>query len=75
MRLRAALERSFQVGDVSVQVDARVGIAPFPDHAPDGVGLLQRAHVAMYEAKRMRTGHDVYASARDRHSRQRLSVI
>jgi EAL domain-containing protein (putative c-di-GMP-specific phosphodiesterase class I) len=29
----------------------------------------------MYEAKRLRTGHEVYASARDRHSRQRLSLI
>jgi predicted signal transduction protein with EAL and GGDEF domain len=75
LRLRAALERSFQVGDVSVQVDASVGIALFPDHAPDGVGLLQRADVAMHEAKRMRTGHEVYASARDRHSRQRLLLI
>jgi diguanylate cyclase len=75
LRLRAALERSFRVGDVSVHVDASVGIALFPDHAGDGVGLLQRADVAMYEAKRMRTGHEVYASARDRHSRQRLTLI
>ena len=63
LRLRAALERSFQVGDVSVHVDASVGIALFPDHARDGAGLLQRADVAMYEAKRMRTGHEVYASS------------
>ena len=56
-------------------MDASVGIALFPDHAPDGVGLLQRADVAMYEAKRMRTGHEVYASARDRHSRQRPPLI
>jgi len=53
---------SFRSGDVSVQVDASVGIALFPDHAPDRVGLQQRAEVAMYEAKRMRTGHEVYAS-------------
>jgi diguanylate cyclase len=75
LRVRAALERSFQVGDVSVHVDASVGIALFPDHARDGSGLLQRADVAMYEAKRMRTGHEVYASTRDHHSRQRLSLI
>ncbi|MFL5860873.1 MAG: putative bifunctional diguanylate cyclase/phosphodiesterase [Solirubrobacteraceae bacterium] len=75
LRLRAALERSFEVGDVAVHVDASVGITLFPDHARDAVGLLQRADVAMYEAKRMRTGHEVYASARDRHSRQRLSLI
>ena len=65
----------FRSGTYGVQVDASVGIALFPDHAPDGVGLLQRADVAMYEAKRMRTGHEVYASARDRHSRQRAVAV
>ena len=39
------------------------------------MGLLQRADVAMYEAKRMRTGHEVYLAGRDRHSRQRLALV
>ncbi len=75
LRLRTALERSFEVGDIAVHVDASVGIAVFPEHARDAPGLLQRADVAMYEAKRTRTGHEVYVAARDRHSRQRLSLI
>ena len=75
LRLRAALERSFEVGDISVHIDASVGIAIFPEHSRDALGLLQRADVAMYEAKRMRTGHEVYLSSRDRHSRQRLALI
>jgi diguanylate cyclase len=75
LRLRSALERSFQVEDIVVHVDASVGIALFPDHAPDPIGLLQRADVAMYEAKRMRTGHEVYLASRDRHSRERLALI
>ena len=75
LRLREALERSFAVGDIAVHVDASVGIAVFPDHAADALGLLQRADVAMYEAKRVRTGHEVYVAARDHHSRQRLSLI
>jgi diguanylate cyclase len=29
----------------------------------------------MYEAKRLRTGHEVYLASRDRHSRQRLTLI
>ena len=29
----------------------------------------------MYEAKRMRTGHEVYLPSRDRHSRQRLALV
>ncbi|MBV9192802.1 MAG: bifunctional diguanylate cyclase/phosphodiesterase [Solirubrobacterales bacterium] len=75
LRMRAALERSFEVADIAVHVDASVGIALFPDHAEDAPGLLQRADVAMYEAKRIRSGHEVYVAARDRHSRQRLALI
>jgi diguanylate cyclase len=75
LRLRAALERPFEVGDIRVHIDASVGIALFPEHAGDALGLLQRADVAMYEAKRMRTGHEVYLPSRDRHSRQRLRLV
>ena len=52
LRLRAALEQSFEVGGLHVHIDASVGIALFPHHAHDALGLLQRADVAMYEAKR-----------------------
>jgi diguanylate cyclase len=75
LRVRGALEQSFQVEDIVVHVDASVGIALFPDHALDPIGLLQRADVAMYQAKRMRTGHEVYLASRDRHSRERLALI
>jgi diguanylate cyclase (GGDEF)-like protein len=75
LRLRSALERSFEVGGIRVHIDASVGIALFPGHADDALGLLQRADVAMYEAKRMRTGHEVYVAGRDRHSRERLALI
>jgi diguanylate cyclase (GGDEF)-like protein len=75
LRLRAALERSFAVGGIRVHIDASIGIAMFPDHAREGIGLLQRADVAMYEAKRTRTGHEVYLPERDRHSRERLELV
>ena len=75
LRLRSALEQSFEVGGIRVHIDASVGIAIFPDHSRDALGLLQRADVAMYEAKRMRTGHEVYLPARDRHSRERLALV
>ena len=75
LRLRAALEHSFAVGGIRVHIDASVGIALFPDHSRDAMGLLQRADVAMYQAKRMRTGHEVYLTGRDRHSRQRLALV
>ncbi len=75
LRLRAALEQSFHVGGIRVHIDASVGIAMFPEHSLDGPGLLQRADVAMYEAKRTRTGHEVYLASRDMHSRGRLELL
>ena len=75
LRLRAALERSFAVGGIRVHIDASIGIALFPEHSHDALGLLQRADVAMYEAKRTRTGHEVYLSERDHHSRRRLELL
>jgi diguanylate cyclase (GGDEF)-like protein len=75
LRLRAALERSFGVGGIRVHIDASIGIALFPEHSPDAHGLLQRADVAMYEAKRTRTGHEVYLPERDHHSRRRLELL
>jgi diguanylate cyclase len=75
LRLRAALEQSFAVGGIHVHIDASVGIALYPAHADDAMGLLQRADVAMYQAKRMRTGHEVYLAGRDRHSRERLALV
>ena len=75
LRLRAALEESFAVGGIHVHIDASVGIALYPQHAEDAMGLLQRADVAMYQAKRMRTGHEVYLAGRDHHSRTRLALV
>ncbi len=75
LRLRAALERSFGVGGIRVHIDASIGIALYPEHSKDALGLLQRADVAMYEAKRTRTGHEVYLPARDHHSRRRLELL
>src|SRR4051812_12602905 len=75
LRLRSALERSFGVGGMRLHVDASIGIALFPEHGDDALGLLQRADVAMYEAKRTRTGHEVYLPERDHHSRRRLELL
>jgi diguanylate cyclase (GGDEF)-like protein len=75
LRMRAALERSFGVGGMRVHVDASIGIALFPAHGADALSLLRRADIAMYEAKRTRTGHEVYEPDRDRHSRRRLELL
>jgi diguanylate cyclase len=73
-QLRGALARPFVLADISVHVGASVGIALFPEHSRDASELLRHADVAMYGAKRGRTGHEVYASDDDHHSRERLEL-
>jgi diguanylate cyclase (GGDEF)-like protein len=73
-RLRGALARPFALAGISLHVGASVGIAVFPVHAEDAGTLLRHADVAMYEAKRGRTGHEIYKSKDDHHSRDRLAL-
>src|SRR3954463_15657141 len=71
-RLRAALNEPVRLDGNSFDLEASVGIALHPDHAPDFELLLQRANVAMYVAKESRTGVEIYSPDRDRNSPERL---
>jgi len=51
-RIVRALGEPITVGGAVCRIGASVGIAVFPDHAPDGDALFAAADVAMYEAKR-----------------------
>ncbi|MEV5827545.1 bifunctional diguanylate cyclase/phosphodiesterase [Spirillospora sp. NPDC052242] len=74
-RLRAALSEPVRLEGLSFDLEASVGIALFPDHAPDFELLLQRADVAMYNAKESRTGVEVYSPQKDRNSPARLTML
>jgi diguanylate cyclase (GGDEF)-like protein len=71
-RLRRELVRPLPVAGIAARLDASVGVALAPDHSSVAAGLLRRADVAMYLAKATRSGVEVYDSARDLHSRERL---
>ncbi len=57
------LEQPFVVQGLTLDVEASIGIALFPDHAEDFEELMQHADVAMYQAKGKRTGYEVYEQA------------
>ena len=52
-----------------------MGIVLCPDHGSDPEPLLQRAGVAMYQAKKGDTGMEVYAPERDQYSPRRLALV
>jgi diguanylate cyclase (GGDEF)-like protein len=70
-----ALEAPFTVGGMSLDVDASIGIAISPEHGRDVHALMQRADIAMYEAKASHTGAELYAPERDRHSTRHLALM
>lgn len=74
-RINGALREPFELEELSVSVHASVGIAIFPDDAQTTDGLLQRADVAMYQAKDDHTRYAFYAPATDRNSRERLGLV
>jgi diguanylate cyclase (GGDEF)-like protein len=73
--LIVALDRSFPVGDSSVDIGGSIGIALSPEHGTDADTLLRRADVAMYVAKRSGAGCAIYSSSHDQHSPDRLAMV
>jgi EAL domain-containing protein (putative c-di-GMP-specific phosphodiesterase class I) len=63
------------IDGLALQVGASIGIALYPEHAADGETLLQRADVAMYQAKSSRSGIEFYARERDGNTRVRLEML
>lgn len=74
-RLRAALAEPFRLDGMLFDLEASVGVALHPEHAPDTQSLLQRADVAMYMAKERRAGVETYDSDKDRNSPARLALL
>jgi diguanylate cyclase (GGDEF)-like protein len=55
-KLLDALAEPFVVEDVSLDIEASMGLVLYPDHGNDADELLQRADIAMYAAKQSHAG-------------------
>jgi diguanylate cyclase (GGDEF)-like protein len=75
VQMRDALASPFDVGGLAIELEASMGVALFPDHGGDAETLLRRADVAMYRAKSMAAGVELYNPEHDGHSRERLNLV
>ncbi len=73
-RLQDALHTPVDVDGISLELDASIGLAWYPDHGGDVDTLLQRADVAMYRAKASHHALVTYRSEDDYHSPERLVI-
>ena len=73
-RIQETLLKPFKVEDLSIPVRASIGIALYPLDAENRDTLLQRANVAMYQAKETHSRHKFYAAGSDHSSREHLQL-
>jgi len=73
--LVAALGSPLDLDGMTLVLEASAGVSVYPEHACDAEGLLRRADVAMYQAKRDRSGAEVYEARRDANTPDRLGLL
>ena len=73
--VRDVLARPVEIEGIAVSAEGSVGIAHYPEDGHDVATLLQRADVAMYDAKERRVGVSTYQPDADRSSHERLLVL
>jgi diguanylate cyclase (GGDEF)-like protein/PAS domain S-box-containing protein len=73
-KLREEIAQPILVGGLTIEVEASVGIAIYPDHGEDVETLVRHADVSMYVSKNTHTPV-VYDADYDHHSRARLALI
>jgi diguanylate cyclase (GGDEF)-like protein len=74
-RILHGLAEPFDVQELTLEVGASIGIALFPEHGTDPDTLIQRADVALYQAKGSLAGYEIYAPETDSYSPARLGLL
>jgi diguanylate cyclase len=73
-RISRAVTEPVAIDGLDVSVGASIGVALAPDHGRDFGELLQSADIAMYDAKRRRSGWQVYRDDLARGDRDELEL-
>ena len=70
-----ALEEPLVIDGQPMDMTASIGIARFPEHGEDTSALMRAADVAMYEAKRTKSGFSMYDPAHDERRQEFLTLL
>jgi diguanylate cyclase (GGDEF)-like protein len=75
LRLKDALEQPFQYRGQVVEAISQIGIASFPEHAADAVGLMSCADAALAKAKLLKGAICVFDPEAEKQREQQLSLL
>jgi diguanylate cyclase (GGDEF)-like protein len=74
-KIQKALEEPLVIDGQPMDMAASIGIARFPDHGDDASALMRAADVAMYEAKRAKSGYAIYDPSHDERRQEFLTLL
>ena len=74
-KIQKALEEPLVIDGQPMDMAASIGIARFPEHGEDASALMRAADVAMYEAKRAKTGYALYDPTHDERRQEFLTLL
>lgn len=63
------------IGDITLYLDASVGVVLYPEHGHDAETLLRRADMAVSDAKSTRAGAMIYRHGRDERRLEQLALM
>ena len=69
------LKASFNVRDIRIESSASIGIVFYPQDGSDTEILLQRADIAMYQAKQTRSHYVIYDQSKDSNNVRQLTLM
>jgi diguanylate cyclase len=74
-RILRCIDEPFELEQWLIDVDASIGIALFPFHGEDKDTIFRKADMAMYAAKRSRSGYAVYSTLHGNGSIAQLTLM
>jgi diguanylate cyclase (GGDEF)-like protein len=74
-KILKALEAPLVVEGQPMDIAASIGIARYPEHGEDASALMRAADVAMYAAKRAKSGFSIYDPAHDERRQEYLTLL
>jgi diguanylate cyclase (GGDEF)-like protein len=74
-KILGSLEKPIDYLGQPLDVGTSIGIAHYPQHGADAGTVLRNADIAMYVAKRNKTGSAVYDPQYDTHQQEHLSLL
>jgi diguanylate cyclase (GGDEF)-like protein len=74
-RIRTAVEDPFILNGLPLAIETSIGVSLYPDHGEDVDTLMQRADVAMYQAKTKNSLFEVYDEQQDEYDPSRLTLV